>query len=132
MSAGVIVAAAMFAAPATLPARAHADTVGDSFLAALNNAGVGYGDPANTVALGQSVCPMLVQPGGTFATVASSMAGNNGIAPSLAGLFTSIAISMYCPSMVSSLAGGDWLNAAAIPGVPGIPGMAGIPGIPGT
>jgi hypothetical protein len=95
------------AAAATFSVPAHADTVSDAFLNALNNAGVSYNDPATTVALGQSICPMLVQPGGNFATVASSMAGNNGISASMAGLFTSIAIGMYCPAMMSSFANGN-------------------------
>jgi hypothetical protein len=101
VSVGLAAAAATFSAPA------QADPVSDAFLSALNNAGVSYNDPATTVALGQSICPMLVQPGGNFATVASSMAGNNGISANMAGLFTSIAIGMYCPTMMSSFANGN-------------------------
>jgi Protein of unknown function (DUF732) len=104
-------AATMSAAPA------HADTTGDSFLAALTNAGVPYGDPASTVELGQSVCPMLSEPGGSFASTASRMAGNNGISADMAGFFTSIAISMYCPSMLSSFAEGNWLHTLPLPGL---------------
>ena len=125
-SVGVITAAAVSATPA------RADTLGDSFLGALTNAGVGYNDPANTVALGQSVCPMLAQPGGTFASAASSVTGSGGMSPQMAGLFTSIAISMFCPAMVSSIANGNFLNA--LPGGNGlqIPGLNGlqIPGVP--
>lgn len=93
---------------------AVADPIDDSFLSALNSAGVGYNDPANTVALGQAVCPMLVEPGKSFAGVASQV-GNNGISPDMAAFFTGIAISMYCPSMMTSLGNGtflDWLPAA--------------------
>jgi hypothetical protein len=88
VSVGLVTAAATLAAPA------QADPVSDSFLAALNNAGVSYNDPTSAVDLGQQICPMLVQPGGSFASVASNMAGNNGMSPMMAGLFTSIAISM--------------------------------------
>jgi hypothetical protein len=120
------VAVGLATAAATLAAPARADTVGDSFLAALTNAGVGFDDPAGTVELGQSVCPMLAEPGGSFASVASRMAGNQGIAADMAGLFTSIAISMYCPSMLSSFADGNWQNAIPFPGM--LPGM--LPGLP--
>lgn len=115
------VCAGLVTGAATLAAPAHADAAGDSFLAALNNAGVGYNDPASTVALGQSICPMLVQPGGTFASVASSMGGNTGMSPPVAGLFTSIAISMFCPAMISSLANGNMASPLQIPGL--IPGL---------
>ena len=98
---------------------AQADPMGDAFLSALNNAGVNYGDPGSAVALGQSICPLLAQPGGSFASAASSIA-NNGISPDMASLFTSIAISMYCPSMVASMANG---------GLPALPFQ--IPGLPG-
>src|ERR1700681_1199292 len=82
VSVGLITAAATLAAPA------QADPVSDAFLGALNNAGVGYNDPGSTVALGQSICPMLAQPGGSFASAASSITGNNGISADMAGLFT--------------------------------------------
>ena len=115
---GAIGGAGLSAAPA------RADITYDPFLSALNNAGVGYNDPSTAVTLGQSVCPMLAQPGGSFASTASSMSGNNGISADMAGLFTSIAISMYCPSMMASFANGDWLNGGGIPGLPfQIPGL---------
>lgn len=107
---GLMTAAATFAAPV------RADTINDSFLGALNNAGVAYNDPARTVALGQSVCPMLVEPGKSFASVASRV-GNNGISPDMAAFFTGIAISMYCPSMMSSVGSGTFLNWLQAPGL---------------
>jgi hypothetical protein len=114
VSMGVITAVATSATPA------HADPLQDAFLNALNNAGVSYRDPGTAVSLGQSICPMLARPGGNFATVASSMAGHNGLSANMAGLFTSIAISMYCPSMMTSLANGNFANAFQIPGLPGL------------
>jgi hypothetical protein len=110
-------AAGLITAAATVAPPAHADPVGDSFLSALTNSGVAYGDPASTVALGQSICPLLVQPGGTFGSVASGLTGNNGMSPQMAGLFTSIAISMFCPTVISSLAGGNWLNPGPLRGL---------------
>jgi hypothetical protein len=125
-SVGVIAAAAVSATPA------HADPLGDSFLSALNNAGVAYNNPGNAVALGQSVCPMLAQPGGTFASAASSVTGSGGMSPQMAGLFTTIAISMFCPAMVSSIANGNIPNVPGGNGLP-IPGVNGfqVPGVPG-
>lgn len=65
-SAGILSAAA-FAAPA------QANPVDDAFIAALNNAGVNYGDPVDAKALGQSVCPILAEPGGSFNTAVASV-----------------------------------------------------------
>jgi hypothetical protein len=94
----------------TLAVPAHADPATDnSFLNALTNAGVGFTDPATTTSLGESVCPMLVEPGKSFASVATSIA-NNGINPDLAAFFTGIAIQMYCPQMMSSIGNGTFLN----------------------
>jgi len=99
----------------SIAAPAHADPITDnpitdnSFLSALTKAGIGYNDPAATTALGQSVCPMLVEPGKSFASVYSTVT-NNGINPDMAAFFTGIAISMYCPSMMSSLGNGTLLN----------------------
>ena len=86
-----------------------ADTNDESFLTSLRNAGVGYADSADTVVLGQSVCSMLDAPGSNFAKTVLTVSGNgNGISPDMAGMFTSLAITMYCPSMLSSMANGDW------------------------
>jgi hypothetical protein len=113
-SVGLVTAATALAAPA------QADSVDDSFLSALIGAGINYQDPASTAALGQSVCPMLAQPGGSFASAASSVVGNNGMSPAMAQLFTSIAISMYCPSMMASIANGNMPNLPQLPGMPSI------------
>ena len=107
----------------TVAAPAHADPITDnSFLSALSNAGIGYNDPAATTTLGESVCRMLVEPGKSFASVASSI-GNNGISPDMAAFFTGIAISMYCPQLVGSLGNGTFLNFLQTPGLPRPPGL---------
>jgi hypothetical protein len=99
----------------SIAAPAHADPITDnpitdnSFLSALTNAGIGYNDPASTQELGQSICPMLVEPGKSIASVYSTVT-NNGINPDMAAFFTGIAISMYCPTMMSSLGNGTLLN----------------------
>ena len=120
LSVGIVVAAS--APPA------HADAVSDSFLSALTNSGVSVADPNMAVGMAQKICPMLVKPGGNFASIASQMGGTNGVSPGMANLFTSIAISMYCPSMMASLANGNWLGQGAQMGLPGLSGL-GIPGL---
>ena len=114
------VAVGLTAIAAAVAAPAQADPIDDAFLSALTDAGVGFANPADTVRLGESVCPMLVGPGKSFARVYSQVA-DNGIPPEMAAFFTGIAISMYCPQMMASVGNGtvlDWLPAArAIPGL---------------
>ena len=101
---GFTAAAALVAAPA------QADPVDNTFLSALTEAGIGYNNPASTQQLGQSICPMLVEPGKSLASVYSTVS-NNGISPDMAAFFTGIAISMYCPSLMSSLGNGTFFNS---------------------
>jgi hypothetical protein len=97
LTAALVAAAAMMAAPI------RADMVGNTFLSALTNAGIAVTQPATTLAAGQSVCPMLVQPGGSFESVVSEMAAGNGMTEKNAGIFTIIAIATFCPSMMAPL-----------------------------
>ena len=111
----------MVAAGITFAAPAPADTIKDTFLAALNRAGIDYADPDATAALGETVCPMLVEPGKSFASVATTIA-DNGISPDVAAFFTGIAISMYCPQLMGSIGNGTFLNfLQQTPGMPGVP-----------
>lgn len=113
LTVGVTAGAGLLAAPA------HADPVDDSFLAALRGAGMTIDNPVDMVALGESVCPMLVEPGKNIAKVYTQVS-NSGVPPDIAAFFTGIAISSYCPQMLASVGNGtmlDWLPAArAIPG----------------
>ena len=119
-AAGLLTAASAFAAPA------GADNPDDNFIDALNHAGIDFGEPGNAMSVGQSICPMLSQPGGNFAAVASSVSGR-GMSPTMARMFTTIAIQTYCPEEMASIANGNLSG-----GLPQIPGMAGqIPGMPG-
>lgn len=108
------------AAAVSLATPASADPIDTNFLNALTDAGIGFSDPASTERLGQSICPMLVEPGKNLASVYSTVT-DNGINPDMAAFFTGIAISMYCPQAMASLGNGtvlDWLPAAAaIPGL---------------
>jgi hypothetical protein len=122
LAVGLTTAATMFAAPA------DADPIDDAFLSALTNNGIAFNDPANTVALGESVCPMLVEPGKSLASVYSSVS-NNGIPPQMAAFFTGIAISMYCPQMMTGIGDGTLLNQLG--GLSALGGLNGlrIPGL---
>ena len=116
-AAGLLTVAAAFAAPA------EADpATDDSFIDALNHAGIDFGEPGNAMAVGQSICPMLAQPGGNFAAAAASVT-NRGMSPQMAQMFTTIAIQMYCPQEMANIASGNLTG-----GLPQIPGMAQIPG----
>jgi Protein of unknown function (DUF732) len=91
-----------FALAANWAAPIHADMMGNAFLTALNNAGISYSQPATTMALGRSVCPMVVQ-GGTFDSVAARMSEGSGMSHDVAAAFTILAIATYCPAIISPL-----------------------------
>jgi hypothetical protein len=101
LSAAVLASGLVWAAPA------QADTTDDAFLSALTDAGVGAADPADAAALGQQVCPMLAEPGQTAADVAAQVADAGGMSLGPATMFTGIAISLFCPTAVSSIANGE-------------------------
>jgi len=133
-TAGILTAAAAFAAPA------EASPVDDDFIDALNHAGVNFGEPGNAMSMGQSVCSMLARPGGNIAAAAQQVRGSNGMSAGTAKMFTTIAIQMYCPTMLADIASGKMPSVpgmpgmggpGGIPGMGGTPGMGGMPGIPG-
>jgi Protein of unknown function (DUF732) len=118
LGAGCLIAAsALFSAPV------QADPHDDDFIDALSHAGVEYGEPGNAMAVGQSICPMLAQPGGSFAAAAAGIS-HRGMSPQMAQLFTTIAIQTYCPEEMANILGGN------VSGLQQLPGMAGmIPGV---
>jgi hypothetical protein len=101
LTVGVVSAAVLAAAPAA------ADPSGDAFIDSLSGMGVGMGNPTDAVALGQSVCPMLSQPGQTAADAAATVADAGGMSLGPATMFTGLAISAFCPSVMGSLANGE-------------------------
>lgn len=120
------VAAGVVAAGATLPALAHADAPNDSITTALNGAGIGNNGSLSTAiaGIGQSICPSLVKPGATLASIASKVSGNTGLSPGMAKLVTSMAIQMECPGFMTSLANGNMpfpLQGAGAHALPSIP-----------
>ena len=123
LGAALVTVAAAFTAPA------EANPADDDFIDALNHAGVEFGEPGNAMAVGQSICPMLAQPGGNLAAIAASVS-HRGMSPQMARMFTTIAIQMYCPQEMANIAGGNVHGLPQIPGTQGIPGIA--PGMPGT
>ncbi len=109
ISAGLITTATATAAPA------QADPATDAFLAALGTAGVGGLDPMRAIAVGQSVCGMLAQPGQTAVDVAAKVADAVGMPLSPATSLTGLAISTFCPSMLARLGIGNGVPEIPIP-----------------
>jgi len=103
-------------------ATGEADPSDDNFIDALSHAGIEYGEPGNAMAVGESICPMIAQPGGSFGAAASGVA-HRGMSPQLARMFTTIAIQTYCPDEMSNILGGNVSGPQQIPGVTGIPGV---------
>ncbi len=119
-----LLAVPLVGAAITLAAPASADPAANTdFLSALTDAGIGYTDAASTEELGRSICPMLVEPGKNLASIYSTVS-NNGINPDMAAFFTGIAISMYCPSMMTSIGNGTILD-----GLSGLNGLGGLNGL---
>jgi hypothetical protein len=111
---GLVTAATASAAPV------RADSLDDTFTSVVDAVrGTNDQDSGGIAELGRSICPMLERPGETFASTASSITGHDGMSPAMAGLFTRLAISMYCPSMMTSLANGDMPSLPHVPGLPG-------------
>jgi len=88
---------------AALAAPVHADLMGNAFLRALANAGIPVSQPDSAMALGKSVCPMLVEPGGSFDSVIATVADGHGMSHDAAGVFTIVAIASYCPAVLAPL-----------------------------
>jgi hypothetical protein len=103
----VALMSALGAGGAAFAAPAQADPINDDFLNNLTNSGVTGIDPGTAVSVGQSVCPMLSEPGQNLANVASSVSDAIGKPLGPATMFTGVAISLFCPAAVSSLANGQ-------------------------
>jgi hypothetical protein len=126
----VMVTAAVFTvALAAVPA-AHADSVGDAMAPVLNGVGIGNNGPVSSAIaqMGQSICPMLVKPGGSLASNAAQISGHGGLAPPMAGFLASMAIQAECPGFMTSVANGNMPFPIPGAGGPGLP--LGLPGVP--
>nr|WP_235892597.1 DUF732 domain-containing protein [Mycolicibacterium hodleri] len=87
-------------------APASADPTTD-FIDSLGTAGIGTADPAQAADLGQSVCPMLSQPGQDLADTAARVADTGGMSLGPGTMFTGLAIAAFCPGAMASLANGE-------------------------
>jgi len=101
LSTAAVAATAFGAVPA------QADTGADEFLSSLRSAGLTDIDPATAASVGQEVCPMLSEPGQQLADVAANVSEAIGKPLGPATMFTGLAISLFCPGAVSSLANGQ-------------------------
>ncbi|WAC93271.1 hypothetical protein [Mycobacterium sp. Aquia_213] len=129
------VAAGILTAGAALPALAQADPSPDPVTAALNGMGNGTnGSLTNSLAgIGQSICPALVKPGATLASVTSQLGLIKGLPPNMAGMVASMAIQMECPGVMTSLANGKmpFGMPGANPSMPfQLPGANPVPQLP--
>jgi len=127
----LLVSAGIVAAAVASPPPAHADP-GGPITNTLNNVGIGNNGPISTAlaGIGQSLCPMLVQPGATFASTAAQMSGNGGLTPQIAGWVTSMAIQSQCPGVMTSLANGNLPFPLQMPGADAAPpGPFQLPGL---
>lgn len=107
LSAGLLSAATVLAVPAYADP-ALPDLNGDGVLGPdLNRDGVVGLDPATANELGHDVCPLLVQPGQEAADAAAKVADGLGRPLGPAPMFTGLAITLFCPGAVASLANGQ-------------------------
>lgn len=104
MAIGIAFGGAAAATAGAAPAQADPT---DAFSNVLGAAGVTGIDPATAVSVGQSVCPMLAEPGQNMANVAAGVADALGKPLGPATMFTGLAIKMFCPGAVASLANGQ-------------------------
>jgi hypothetical protein len=95
-----VVAATLSAAPA------QADPTTDVFLGTLQHYRLGDIDPATAARVGESVCPMLAEPGQDTADVAARVADELGRPLGPATMFTGLAIQIFCPRAVAALTDG--------------------------
>ena len=95
---------------------AQADTNTDQFVNDLSSIGLAGIDPGTAASLGQQVCPMLAQPGQDVADVAAKVADEVGRPFGPATMFTGLAIQIFCPGAVASLANGQ--SPIPLPGIP--------------
>lgn len=98
----MLVALAGFAALVGVAVPAHADPgvasgSDASFIAALNQAGITYQDPAAAVGVGKRACELMDQGSPQVDVIKSVSSSNPGFTVDGAAQFTMIAASAYCP-----------------------------------
>lgn len=101
LAVGLLAVALPFAAPA------QADTTSgvDQFLNTLDGLGISNIKPADAVALGQSVCPLLAQRSQNTADIVAKVSDSIGKPLGVGTMFTGAAVSFLCPQAVDKIAG---------------------------
>ncbi|KAA0105644.1 hypothetical protein [Mycolicibacterium sp. P1-5] len=84
------------------PAPAQADTTGVSSL--LNSTGISQ----LIEQIGQQICPMLVAPGSSLVSNATTASGHGGLASQVTGFVAEQAIRSQCPAVMTELANGNF------------------------
>ncbi len=104
-----LVTVAVLTAAMASSSPAHADPGTDPAGSVLDNIGGDGGNPiSDAIAqMGQSICPMLVQPGSSLASSAAQVSGRGGAAPPIAGFLAGMAIRAQCPAFMTSVANGN-------------------------
>ncbi|MCV7343927.1 MULTISPECIES: DUF732 domain-containing protein [Mycolicibacterium] len=91
-----------FLAAGAWPVPAHADTAGVSNL--LNSTGISQ----LIEQIGQQICPMLVKPGSSLVSNATTASGHGGLASQVTGFVAEQAIRSQCPAVMTELANGNF------------------------
>lgn len=108
------VSAVLFGTAASTAAPAAADPITDALVSSLATAGIQAVSPTVASVTAQAVCTILSQPGG--ADVVNWVAESAGLKLGPAAMFTGIAISLFCPTVVSAA-----VQSALTNGIPAIP-----------
>ena len=86
------------------PAHADPDTGGPddaTFLASLRSAGVTYGNPAQAIAIGKSVCGQMSKGKSGPQLVSDLQLDNPGLSTDHASVFIALAAKFYCPQQIN-------------------------------
>ncbi|MGI9123455.1 MAG: DUF732 domain-containing protein [Mycobacterium sp.] len=105
ISASLLLAGVLGGGVFAAPAQAEPVNV-DNFLNTLDSLGITNINPADAVALGQSLCPMLAERGQNTADIAAKVSDAIGQPLGAAPMFTGAAISFLCPRAVDNVANG--------------------------
>jgi hypothetical protein len=102
------VAAGVFVAATAFPAAVHADPADASGL--LSAVGIGNNGPITQLIeqIGQQICPMIVKPGGSLVSNATTASGHGGLASQVTGFVAEQAIQSQCPAVMTQLANGNF------------------------
>lgn len=106
----LLIPLAAVAISAAAPTLARADTGTGPVLDAVGTGSVSATAAPSSPSLGNSICTAVQQPGETMASIASALAVRDGTSPRMSKVLTGLAISIYCPTMMSTLPADDWLS----------------------